>query len=372
MKKLFNILFITIVSLLVLPIMVRAEVKTFGDIQYTIETEDIKDYVCEEIKDHEIYLSEIYDVNKLLVYDVTDDKAYVIDLINLGVCTEFGGSYPDSGNITYIWGTNNDIYEAVYEENSNSSWYEIVALDTSYPFIRAEGQYDADADYYEINDDNEAILVKEEDKNEADFNAGNYYTILEPISKKLLSTFETTNFVAPKEKTGLDSDISYSKNNFLYPINFNNETYFVFVDFSTQYFAAFDKDGNYQTFGYDKLVLYYVIDSFEGDYVVLYTEQEEKVYASILDKDYNLVLSKELDDSMNLNFIGKNSSTDYLFEETDNDRSLISITKSTVKNENVPNIPNTYDGITTSIVIGIIALLGLGLSMLYIKRKKVN
>ena len=48
---------------------------------------------------------------------------------------------------------------------------------------------------------------------------------------------------------------------------------------------------------------------------------------------------------------------------------ILEITQTKIETE---KIPNTYDGIITSIIIGIMALLGLIVTTILLKRKKVN
>lgn len=363
MKKIF----IAIFSILVLPFVVSAEEKVFGDVKYIIEEKDAKEYVCEEIKDHDLEILPHYQL-ELYVNDITDNKIYLVDITKPGVCKPFEPK-TISRILTVEWGDNNSIYEVEYNSEVGFTYLYDSSLGRVAAFELPHGQYDPTADYY-IDDNGEAKLVEEPDKNQTDFDAGVYLTKLEPTRRRLIGQMDPNILVAPKEKTGLSNDLTFDKDGLLGFINFNGKTYYVFHNFNhNNYVSIFDEEGNYQTFGHEKILVSNFSTSIDDEYIILMYDQDQKKIMEVLDTKYNLVLSKKLDD-YTIHFIGKNENTNYIFDhdQMNNESKIISITKKTVEMEKVPN---TYDGVTTSIVVGVIALLGLAVTIILYK-KKVN
>ena len=103
MKRIYLLLAV-MVGLLMVPNMVEAEVKKVGDIVYTMETNSIYDYLCDDLVGHEVSVG-TYENDKLLVYDHTDSgKQYLVDLEKEASCTEINPSYTDEEfYIDYVW-----------------------------------------------------------------------------------------------------------------------------------------------------------------------------------------------------------------------------------------------------------------------------
>lgn len=368
MKKIFMSIF----CLFVLPFVVSAEEKTFGDIKYIIEEKDAKDYVCEEIKEHDLQIM-LYADLELLIEDKTENKTYLVDITNPGVCKEHN-TIPLTFDIKHIdWGENNQIFEYTYENSLNIVFTNVEGSDNFVAFLIATGQYDPNITYY-THGYNGMVRVtspstpEELAEVQTKIDNSEYYIIAEPKTKTLLGSIDPSNLVAPKEKTGLTEDLVFEKKGLLGTFDFNNKKYYVFYDENTgQYLAAFDEIGNYQTFGKDKLLLNNLSHSPKGEYIILLKEEDGKQVAEILDNSYNIVLTKEVADYI-IHFFGENDNVNYIVKNNLNtmEIKIMSITKTKIETEKVPN---TYDGITTSIVIGIMALLGLVVTTILYRKK---
>ena len=371
MKKIFIALF----SLLVLPFVVSAEEKVFGDIKYTIEEINLKEYVCEEIKDHDLEILPFSD-KEFYVNDITDSKVYMVDITNPGICIDYNTIQTHPYMRFIIWGDNNEIYEKQYDQQFVAGIYYVPDLEYREVFTRAEEQYDASAPYYELVNE-EAIKVT--NPNETDFNNGNYLLLLEPNEATLLGEIDPSSLVAPKEKTGLTSDLTFEKDNLIGVLTFNNKKYYAFYNETViQYAFIFDETGNYETFGKDKLLVENFSASRNGEYILLTSEQDEKIVLEVFDTAYNLIFSKEVDHH-SIHFTGIKDNTNYIYVGDNNykESKLISITKTKMeleieKEPEIEKVPETYDGITNSIVIGFISLICLLATTLIYRRKKAN
>lgn len=380
MKRILNSILVGVVACL-LPLVVNAEirVKEIGDVVYTIESKKIEEYMCDNVKSHTLYANHYGDDNKLQVYDITTQKIYLFDLSNPGVCNEVSEELePNFQHDDYRYNENdNKLYLDIYSHDLD--WYFVKTSDEeikeknyyikesdgnftpvdepnlldiqnyyeSVKFDPAKGEYNGEADYYIIVDSNvdirEVKLVKDEDKNVEDFNDNKYYVLATPVRSEVIATITTNEFVVNKNKIGFENDFVGSKDNFLYHIVYDNKTYLVFIDFDSQVRFVFDAAGNYQTFGYDNILVKDISNSRDGKYIYLLAVLDNEEYHLVLDSGNKEVLSIKKENRLDyISFAGNIDNKRYiLFGEISeeiieiNEYSLISGAKQQFKNEDL-------------------------------------
>ena len=378
MKKIFYSILIGVIACL-LPLLVNAEieVKEIDDVVYTIESKKVEEYMCDEVKGHTLYAGSYGDNNKLQVYDITTQKLYLLDLSNTGVCNEiteeiefnfphFDYRYDDNKLYLDTYSTDLDWYfvKTSNEELGEVRYY-VKESDGSFLYVDepnlldiqnyyenvmcdpAKGEYNSEADYYIIVDPTadmkEVTLVKEENKNVEDFNDGKYYVLSIPVSSEVIATMTANEFVINKDEIGFENDFIGSKDNFLYHIVYDNKTYLVFIDFDSQVRFVFDTAGNYQTFGYDNILVKDVSNSRDGKYIYLVALLDNEEYHLVLDSGNKEVLSIKKENRLDyISLVGNIDNKRYiLFGEISekiieiNEYALISGANQQFKNEDL-------------------------------------
>lgn len=324
MKKIFHLVIISIMAMLFIP-NVNAEVKEFDNIVYKVQDKMLEDYLCEDIKGHDLNIAAT-GPNKIEVYDNEMDKYYQIDFSNLGVCKEVDGNfYDDEPYREYSW-DGNKLYNDTYDLNVKIAYAKTLDKEIEknspyaekgpngelfhvenpvlenlsnyyepYLFELAQEAYDKDANYYKFVQHEyftEGILVE---LDEATYEVGKYYVFAKPVKRELLVEVTVDEFVATKEKTGLETNITLTQSDFIYHAQINNNVYLAFsIDTEEQpYYAFFDKNGNYQTFGFDVIALEDILGSEDG-YISLVANIEQKKQNVLLDKYFNRLVLQEV------------------------------------------------------------------------------
>lgn len=361
MKKYVKVILLGL--FLILPFSVKAQVKEVGDIVYSIQSKKIEDYMCSSVKGHDLFAETLED-DKMVVYDVTGLKTYLLDLKNPGSCNEFDVDKhnPLLNEYIYVWEENKDLYLYTYDVNSrsrvikstdttldvNSIYFELnedgyfhylnekdldlQKLNTYYEAIMLEianNDYNSNETYYEIiNEKNQEVSEVTFDENKI-YEKGKYFIESKPIKKELIGKNSKETYVAPKEKTGLSKDITFKRRELLWHIALNGKNYIVFLidEENVNARAIFDTEGNYQTFGYDKLLVEDLSDITHGEYLSLVVSQDKKKNV-ILDKNLNEVYSKEFTDNYDILYLlGPYDNTVYLVNQGGYSKEFIGITK---------------------------------------------
>ena len=347
-KLLFKFVVLMIVMLFV-PLGVNAKESKY----YNIEAKNLEDYILEELKEHNLFLA-MQAYNKLVVYDETNDKHYLIDFSNNGVCEEYTGEEFEDvyyEPTEYRWDGNNlylDTYSSGFkfvhaktldkEIEPNSSYAELeqdgfyhvsnpVPENLSnyyevYFFKLATETYDKDISYYEIkkhdytidehNFSYEIATTVELDENTYEPNV--YYVIAQPVKTELIGQFDSDKFIVPKDKSGLDSDFTLTRFDFQHHIEFGNKTYYVFANFNQQnlYCAIFDESGNYKTFGLDNLSIININITQDNKYLTLLAKIDNKNHLIILDQKLNIIVLEDVSNyGDDISLIGNNQNVFY-------------------------------------------------------------
>lgn len=367
MKKLFNLI---VFMLLCVPFMVDAEVKKVDDIVYTIESKTIYDYLCDDIKGHEL-VAIVIDEGIIEVVDFDTDKSYIVDLSKPKSCTEFPDDYeyPEYNgaeipvftlnNKFYmeyydgqVWGEfikteDNEIdYNKVYykrvEEYGNTYYYPILKeeinvnnIENYYEMFQVleADSYDENETYYGYDEDFNIILadkekVKEEYEQDKE-SIYNYVVVVEPTSRELIAEFDTDTFIAPKEKTGYDKDIKFIISDSYYThFEVDGTMYVALYNWEDDKIAIFDIEGNYQTLGEEALYIKDLSISEKTGYIVMIKGIDEQEIA-IYDSKLNLVYSNEKDiayTNIILSNEEKECILEYFFDELNNTYEIGEIT----------------------------------------------
>lgn len=348
-KKVLYLFVVLMIAMIFVPLGVNAE----GSKNYNIEAKNLEDYMLEELKGHSFFPA-MQNYNKLVVYDETNDKHYLIDFSNNGACKEYIEGDLDDGyhNPTqYRWDENKlylDTYSldfkyvdaktldkeiepgSSYAELKQDGFYHVsnpVPENLSnyyegYFFKLATEIYDKDASYYEIkkhdytiDEDNfsyEIATTVELDENT--YESNKYYVIAQPVKTELIGEFDSDKFIIPKDRGGLDSDLTLTRFDFQHHIEFGNKTYYVFVNFNQQYSysAIFDESGNYQTFGLDNLSIINMNITQDNKNFTLFAKIDNKNHLIILDQKLNIIVLEDVSNYGNDIFlIGKNENVFY-------------------------------------------------------------
>ncbi len=347
-KKLLFLSVFLIIALLFVPMVVNAE----NSKGYNVKVKNLEDYVCEEMKGHSLRIS-MQAYNKIVVYDETTDKEHLIDFSKKGVCEEYTGEkfYDNYVPTEYSWDGNN-LYLETYSSNylfvnaktldkeiePNSSYAELkqdgfyhVDNPTDenlsnyyevYYFELATGEYDKNASYYEIkqyqfstdNYNGDYELATSVELEENTYEANKYYVIAKPVKKELIAQFDTDKFIVSKDKSGLESDLTLSRFDFIYYFEFGNKTYYVFTNLEQQnrYCAIFDEKGNYQTFGLDNLLTINIFSTDDNKYLSFLAKVDNKNHIILLDEKLNIIVLHDVSEyGDDISLIGYNENEFY-------------------------------------------------------------
>ena len=336
MKRIY-LLLVVMVGLLMVPNMVEAEAKKIGDIVYTMETNSIYDYLCDDLAGHEVSVG-TYESDKLLVYDHTDSgKQYLVDLEKKASCTEINPSYVDEEfYIDYVWKENNSLYlefvDSDYEtyfvktsdtevddtkdyyvnvieefEGGFTEHFELVDIPSeenideyfeSFFFELADGEFVSGEVYYKSVDGSGSQLEVVEGLDENNYNSGEYFILGKNIKRELLAKFSSNEFKMSKDVSGMPNDVIFTSDDFMYHFVLGEKNYFVFNSFDENgdFVASgvFNEKGEYETFGHDKFSFRDASESEDG-YVSIVAEIDGKNTLLIYDQEVNLIFSEESD-----------------------------------------------------------------------------
>ena len=478
MKKLSNIILISIMTLLVMPKLVSAEVKEIGDTVYVTEEFLYKDYLCEDLKEDVLYLAEVYK-EKLVIYNETKDKFYLVDLDKNDNCTamttkeleEMSDELYTENFVYYRWKDDNKIhkltdrydswgYGYVLTDNINekNTYYEFVDeewvevedttdKDSLYEyklFAYPSGEFDENEEYYYVPEAIPELFEKVENPTEEEFDSGMYLVKSDYVIKdEVIASLDGVKFVLPKEISETDSDITFTNEDLWDVYVTEDEIYLLFWgDLSST--TLFTLDGT--------LIETSLVESISiSDNNVLYIINDKDI-VSLLDSTYNLIYQTKK--SSNILMFPQSltlNNSDYFFyiDEEENEKliklshyyledganqtyknndlvfkfsgnksilSSVKINGKELSNENYSvesgstvitlskkylstltsgtytlkveysdggyssttftieeNVPNTFDGITSYIVLGLVSLIGLiGVTIFMKKNKRVN
>ncbi|MBQ9072480.1 MAG: hypothetical protein IJY25_04930 [Bacilli bacterium] len=400
MKKIFNIVLINIMTLLLIPNLVSAEEIKIGDYKYIIEESSYKEYICDELEGKDYY---IYSVsNKTKVVLQTEEPplyTYLIDFTKTDNCEtitneEFDKLYFNDVAYDYVWGKDNVIRRAKisYEVSNHYILTEDTSIDNNKVYLKIDDVvvsevknpnnedlstyyeeiflkysygYDSEMDYYEVEYNCIAKYIGK--ISEEQYNSGNYYIKEEPELEEVLK-LENTDFIV-SEKLGIfDEEYRYDRSDYFYIMTFGEETYLAFSDENSGIEVIFDLDGNVIRFGFDDKYQEY-LEVTHNDLFAFYSGksfEDSNIY--IIDPDFNVIYEKDSKDNY-ISYLTTLENTDYFAVESPSDIKILKITKEKIVEQGEP-IPNTFDGIATYIILGLVALVGLALSIIFIKKGK--
>jgi len=330
---------------------------------YSVETKNLEDYMCEEVKGHALGIF-MQRYEKIGVSDKTNGKNYLIDFSNIGVCKEYSEDdlYDNYIPTEYSWDGGNlylktyspdfltvyaktldkeiDIHSSYAELEENGFHYvdnptaeNLLNYYEVYYFELSTGEYDENASYYEIktyryttnNFNGEYELATSKEVTNETYEPNKYYVIANPIKKELIGQFNSDTFNVPKDKTGLTSDLTLSKFDFNYHFEIGNKKYYVFEfpEEQSGYFAIFDENGNYQSFGLNNLLIMSIFGTDDNKYLSFLAKVDDQKYIALFDENLNMMVLYDVNQyGDDISFVGYNENKFYYLSHYYDDKIL--------------------------------------------------